>query len=237
MAKNTNDKEKTKSIHEGHRQRVKNRFLKEGLDSFEDHEVLEMLLFYIIPRRDTNEIAHELLNRFGSFDGVISAKPKELHKVKHISEGASIFLNFIGQLKARTMVRPKKKILHDIEDAGEFCCELLKEYTEERLLLISLNGEMKVEHVDTVSKGDFSSTKVDIRKIVELALGNNAVSVILAHNHPGDAPHPSDSDLISTGHIMRVLEGMGIQFTDHIICSDDKFVSMSQRGMLDLAGD
>lgn len=235
MKEFTQDKEK--ALHKGHRQRVKKRFLKEGLDSFAEHEILELLLFYVIPQKDTNEIAHELLARFGSLDNVLSAKPHELCKVKYIKEEAATFLCFMGQLKGRIAVRPKRKILRDIEEAGEFCCELLKEYTEERLILISLNGKMDVLCVDTISKGDFSSTKVDIRKIVELALERRAVSVILAHNHPGDTPHPSDNDLISTGHIMSVLEGLGIEFTDHIVCSGDKFVSMSQRGMLDLAGD
>ncbi len=230
-------KEKDKAIHKGHRQRVKKRFLKEGLDSFAEHEVLELLLFYAIPQKDTNEIAHELLEKFGSLDNVLSAKVHELCKVKHIKEEVATFLNFIGQLRGRIAVRTKKKNIRDIDEAGEFCCELLKEYTEERLILISLNGKMDVLGVDTISKGDFSSTVVNIRKIVEIALERRAISVILTHNHPGDTVHPSDSDLTSTGHIMRVLEGMGIQFTDHIICSGDKFVSMSQRGMLDLAGD
>lgn len=230
-------KDKEKNIHKGHRKRVKDRFLKEGLDTFKEHEVLEFLLFYTIPQKNTNTIAHELINKFGSLDNVLSAKVHELKKVKNIKDEAAIFLNFIGQLKSRVASRPKNRHLSDIDDAGEFCCELLKEYTEERLLLISLNAKMNVLNVDTISKGDFSSTTVDIRRIVELALERKAVSVILAHNHPNDTAHPSDTDLHATGRIMRVLEGLGIEVTDHIVCSGDKFVSMAQRGMLDLVED
>ncbi len=228
------DKKTDNNIHEGHRQRIINKFLENGVNAFEDHELLEILMYFVHRRRDTNELGHVLLNEFRSMDGVFSAKYDELLKVNGIGPKGALLISFIGQIRNRIGQKPLKGTsLPSIEATGKYCCSLLKDLAAERLILICLNASRNVIAVDTISNGDFGATAVDIRRIVELALKHNAVGVILAHNHPGDTVHPSMSDVAATGQIIAVLEGMNISVIDHIICSGDDYSSMAMRGVID----
>ena len=222
------------NIHEGHRERMRTRFKEKGISYLEDHEILELLLYYVYARKDTNNIGHALLRKFGSLEKVFAASEEELLEVEGIGDRASVLIELIGQLVNRVHHKPipKGKILDDYEKAGQYCMDYFRGLEVEKLILISMDAKNKIINTDVISEGDHSASVVDIRKILRLALKNKAVSVLLAHNHPWDSPNPSDSDIIITGKIVDVLEGIDISVADHIICGDKYYVSMDQRGFI-----
>ena len=222
------------SIHKDHRQRVKARLASEGLDSFNEHQVLELLLFYAIPRRDTNEIAHNLINRFGSLSQVIDAPVKELIKVDGISENTAIFISLIKQLERYYHVNRalETSILKSIEDCGAYLVPFFSGRNHEVVFLLSLDAKCKVLSCRMVEEGSVNSAGISIRKIVDMALTENATSVILAHNHPSGIALPSDEDKIVTYKIAEALRYVDVTLIDHIVVADDDYISMVQSGLL-----
>ena len=221
------------SIHDGHRQRLKTRFREEGLDHFEEHEVLELLLYYTIPRRDTNPIAHELMNRFGSLSQVLDARPEELAKVDGMGDAAATFLSLITSvgryyLVNRTML---ETILPTLDKCGQYLVPFFHGRRNEMVYILCLDAKCKVLCCKEMGEGSVNSAGVPIRRIVETALGVNATSVILAHNHPSGFAFPSDEDVLTTRRVALALDAVEIQLVDHIIVSDDDFVSLAQSGL------
>ena len=221
------------SIHDGHRQRLKTRFREEGLDHFEEHEVLELLLYYTIPRRDTNPIAHELMNRFGSLSQVLDARSEELAKVDGMGDAAATFLSLITAvgryyLVNRTML---ETILPTLDKCGQYLVPFFHGRRNEMVYILCLDAKCKVLCCKEMGEGSVNSAGVPIRRIVETALGVNATSVILAHNHPSGFAFPSDEDVLTTRRVALALDAVEIQLVDHIIVSDDDFVSLAQSGL------
>jgi len=229
-----NKDSEAKNIHSGHRERVRKRFLKDGISSFSDYQILEMLMFYVHKRKDTNEIGHNLINEFGSLENVFSATFDELCTVDGVGESGAVLIRLIGQLFNRVNARPIETgtYLSSTEITGQYLIDYFKNLSVERFVLISMNCERKILGVDIISEGDHSATAVDIRKIVNIAMKRKATVVLLAHNHPGDSTNPSDSDIVVTGKIINVLEGLDIMVADHIICNDTSFSSLEERGFL-----
>ena len=221
------------SIHDGHRQRLKTRFREEGLDHFEEHQVLELLLYYTIPRRDTNPIAHELLNKFGSLAQVLEARPEELAKVPGMGDSAATFLSLITAvgryyLVNRTM---QETILPSIEKCGQYLLPFFYGRRNETVFILCLDAKCKVLCCKEMGEGSVNSAGVPIRRIVETALGANATSVILAHNHPSGFALPSGEDVQTTKRVAVALDAVEIQLVDHIVVADDDFVSLAQSGL------
>ena len=227
-------KKKEENIHAGHRERMYSKFMKNGISAFEDHEILEFLLFYVEKRKDTNKTGHALIKEFGSLEKVFSATVDELTRVLSVGEKGAMLLSMIGQLNHRINCKPIKKgtYLNTSQLLGKYCIDYFKNLSTERLVLISMTCDHMVIDVDVISNGDHSATSVDIRKILNTALKRKAAMVVLAHNHPGDSPNPSDSDIIISRKIINVLEGIDILVADHIICNDTTFVSLDERGFL-----
>ena len=198
-------KKKEENLHAGHRERVRARFLKNGISDFEDYQILEFLLFYVYSRKDTNEIGHALIREFGSLSNVFAATTDELTKVPGVGEKGAALISMIGQLNHRLSFKPIKggTYLHTCDILGQYCIDYFKNLNTERLILISMNCEHKVLGVDVISDGDHSATVVDIRKILNIALKRKATTVALAHNHPGDSPNPSDSDIVISKKIIK----------------------------------
>ena len=221
------------SIHEGHRQRLKDRFLNEGLDHFQEHEVLELLLFYCIPRKDTNEIAHALLERFGSLSQTVEAPVEELKKVSGMGESAATFLTLLGAFDRYYQVNKSAniKILQTIEECGAYFVPKFVGRRNETVLLLCLDAKCKVLCCKEVGEGSVNSAAVPIRRIVEMALGANATSVVLAHNHPSGVAIPSGEDVQTTKRLATALASVDIELVDHIIVADEDFVSIAQSGM------
>ena len=220
------------SIHDGHRERLKKRFREEGLDSFSEHQILELLLFYIIPRRDTNPIAHGLLERFGSLYQVLEAPVEELEKVEGIGPNAALLLNLITGVARMYMVNraEKQKILRSIDACGEYLKAFFVGRRVEMVYLLCLDAKCKVLGCRKVGEGSVNSANVPTRRIVEIALGLNATSVVLAHNHPSGVALPSGEDVTTTQRVAAALSAVDVQLVDHIIVADDDFVSLVSSG-------
>lgn len=221
------------AIHDGHRQRLKDRFRAEGLDNFEEHEVLELLLFYCIPRKDTNPIAHELIRRFGSLSQVLEAQPEDLAEVPGMGDSAATFLSLttaVGRyyLVNRTM---QTEILRTVDECGAYLVPFFYGRRNETVFMLCLDAKCKVLCCKKVGEGSVNSAGVPIRTIVQMALAANATSVVLAHNHPSGIALPSGEDIQATRQVAAALDTVEITLVDHIIVSDEDFVSTAQSGL------
>lgn len=220
------------SVHNGHRDRMRQRFLQEGLDGFTDIQVLELLLFYCISRKDTNPIAHALLEQFGSLSQVLEAPVEELCKVEGIGENAAVFLQLVTQVGRYYLTDrvSKIKVLPTLESCAEYMRPLFFGRKVEMVYLLCLDAKCKVLCCRKMAEGSVNSTGISVRKIVEMALAANASSVVLAHNHPGGLAIPSSEDVAVTRRVVAALQAVEIHFIDHIVVADDDYVSMVQSG-------
>ena len=218
------------SIHEGHRQRLKNRFRREGLDNFDELYVLELLLFYCIPRKDTNPIAHRLLDRFGSLTAVLEASPEELERVEGINISASTFLSLITQVGRYYQVRRAEPgdILRTSDQCGNYLMPYFFGRDTETVFMLCLDAKCKVICCKKVGEGNVNSANIPIRRVVEMALSANATSVVLAHNHPSGLALPSADDVQTTLRVSAALETVEITLADHIVVCGDDYISMAQ---------
>jgi len=221
-------------MHEGHRIRLKKRFLEEGLDSFEDHQILELLLFFAIPRKDTNELAHTLIQKYGSLSKVFEADPKELATTPGLGENSAILLSLIPSL-ARIYFKDrwgKRPNLDSTAKAGEYILTLFAGRSYEVFFVICLDAQHNVIYPALVHEGTIDQAQIYPRLIVETALRHKAHSVILAHNHPGGSPVPSPQDIEVTKKIRLALESISIPVLDHIIAAGEEYVSCMEKGLL-----
>lgn len=222
-------------LHTGHRKRLRMRFLKEGLDSFEDHQVLELLLFQAVPRRDTNPLAHKLIKRFGSLSAVLEADPKDLASVEGVGENAAAFLSMIPHVTRRYLhdrVKHSRKPLNSSESAAEYLVPLMAGRSEEVFYLICLDSQLKVLYPALISEGTVKDALVHPRHVAEAAVRHKAASVILAHNHPAGSAKPSVHDHKLTRSLVQALGGIHVQVVDHIIVAGEQIYSFSREGTL-----
>ena len=220
------------NLHEGHRKRMKERFIKSGLDDFAPHNILELLLFYSIPRGDTNPVAHRLIDTFGSLSGVFDATPEELAKVDGVGENSAILISMIPQI-ARKYLEDKAdtaNIVGGCSDIGAFLLPKFVGRTNEALMMVSIDNKNKIISCSVVAEGTVDSAKVSRRKIMEEAMKVKATRVILAHNHPCGVAAPSSEDVVMTKEIGRLFAQVGIELVDHIIVANDDYVSMAASG-------
>ena len=222
------------NVHEGHRERKKRQFLENGLDAFQEHEVLELLLYYAIPRRDTNPIAHALLKKFGSLDAVFAAPVEELKRVEGVGENAAALIHLILPLyrRIRISAAEEETILNSVENVGAFFVGRFAGERTESMYQACLDAKGKLLNVQKISSGDVNFVHADIRGIVQNALLSRASAVVLAHNHPSGVALPSDADNAVTLQIREVLQSVGVVLFDHVIVADDDFVSLRQNGLL-----
>ena len=215
-------------LHSGHRERLRQRFLREGLRDFEPHHTMELLLFYGIPRRDTNEIAHRLLDTFGSIPGVLMASYEELVKVPGITANAAALIRLTGELVREYYdgQLPKDMILDTPEKIGKYILPKFIGERNEKVLLVCLDNKCKVLQCSFVSEGSVSATEINVRRILEQAINSHATAVVIAHNHPSGFALPSVEDQTSTRSIAFTLDAAGIQLVDHLVVAEDDYVSM-----------
>ena len=220
-------------LHDGHRQRAKERYRQMGADALADHELLELALFYAIPRQDTNETAHRLLKRFRSLQGVLQAAPEELEQVEGVGKNAALLLRLMADISQRARITSlPEKILNTPDRTGAYFMELLTGQKRELLYEVCLDGKGKLLTCRCIGKGTVSASPVHVRQVVENALYAGASTVILAHNHPSGVALPSDADVLVTHRIQEALAPLGIRLADHIIVADNDYVSMAESGFL-----
>lgn len=222
------------TIHSGHRDRLRQQFLRSGLDSMSDVQSLELLLFYAIARRDTNPVAHRLLDRFGSLSAVLEAPVDELRMVEGIGESAAVLLSLVPQMARRHMIDRVKceTIIDTTEKAGQYLLPFFHGEREEVVYILCLDAKCKVLDCRMLFRGGVNTAGVSVRKIVEVALTHNATSIVLAHNHVSGIALPSAEDIHTTKQIHMALDAVGILLADHIVVADDDFVSMADNGTL-----
>ena len=226
---------KTPELHQKHRERVRSRFLKEGFSSFEDHEVLELLLFYAIPRADTNPLAHKLINEFKTANSLYNAPIEQICKKGGVSEKTAVLIKMIPELARHynSLAARDIKYISTSQEAGEYVCSMIGRETNEVFAVICLNTQRKIIAFEIIDEGTVSQANIHPRKVVECALRHNASSVILAHNHPSAGAYASENDRLLTSQLCKVLEGIDIEVTDHIIAaSHEKFISMADSGLM-----
>ncbi|MGN0791850.1 MAG: RadC family protein [Christensenellales bacterium] len=218
--------------HSGHRRRLRETYIEQGPESIHDHQLLELLLTYAIPRQDTNPLAHRLLGKegFGSLEALFAADVHEIAKVKGVGESAAILLSLIGSLNRRTAAQKVRGTrLNTPYAAMEYCKSLPFRGNNESMYIISLDKSYRVLHADRISSGTPGEVTMYPRTVVETVLRRGAEKVMLCHNHPSGDLRPSQEDLNTTSLIIGALTPIGIVLNDHIIVGGGCAYSMSQQ--------
>ncbi len=221
------------NLHKGHRQRMIKRYLDHGMDTFQDHEILEILLYSCYTRRNTNDIAHELIRRFGSLDGVMAADYEDLMEVEGVGHHAASTLCFIKDFARRHSHEDfTGLVLRDTDVVMKFCKDLLRESRIEVLHVLLLDDAHALIREFQLSRGVTHAVQFDLKTIVEKAIKAQCSNVILVHNHPNGAALASAVDVASTRRAAITLKGVGIELLDHIIVCEHETFSMRQARML-----
>lgn len=217
-------------MHEKHRQRVRKRVRQEGIAHLSDHNVLELLLFFAIPRADTNALAHRLIETFGSLSAVMDAPYEELVRVEGIGEAAATLLMLLPQLTRRYLGdqgRPGQ-LLGSIDEIKEYAINQFIGETKEIVYLLCLDGRCKYINCCRLAEGSMTAANLDARHIMETALRNKASSVALMHNHPNGVAAPSYSDVEATRRVVNLLATVNIRLVDHQIVAQREVFSMAE---------
>jgi DNA repair protein RadC len=223
------------TIHKDHRRRVKERFLGEGLDHFDEVHALEILLFYSIPQGDVNPLAHKLLDHFGSLHQVLKAPPEQLMTVKGVGEHTAILLGLVKGLSQKYLIDYDEKHIQllTLESCGKYLMDRFVGRRDEAVMLLCLDAKRAPLACRIVSEGSVNSAEISVRKVVEAALAVNATTVVLAHNHPSGIAIPSAEDIVTTRRIALALNAVGITLDDHVVVADRDYVSLFRSGYYD----
>ena len=222
------------SVHEGHRERMRRQMKTSGMDSLSDVQVLEVALYYAIARRDTNEIAHALLRRFGSLSGVLEAPRAELLKIDGVGESAADLLLLFIQMERRHLMdrAGRETILDTTYKCAQYLMPRFIGEQEEVVYLLCLDAKCKALDCSLIHRGAVNMTAISVRKIVKAALDHNATSVVVAHNHPSGLALPSSEDRATTLALKAALDAVDVVLVDHVIVADEDFVSLADDGLL-----
>ncbi|MBQ8449141.1 MAG: RadC family protein [Clostridia bacterium] len=218
-------------MHEHHRKRMKERFLREGIENFEPHNVLELLLFYSIPQKDTNEIAHRLIERFGSISAVFDAPYSELIKIDGIKEHSATLIKLVPALSQRYMSEAfslSGTILPTMKDVGKYFVAKYIGATNEIVYLLLMDNKYKVIDCVKIFEGSVNSAAITMRKLIEAAISSGAAFAVLAHNHPNGLAIPSGEDINTTREAKRALELIGVSFLGHILVAGNKYTDITK---------
>ena len=211
--------------HKDHRSRLKNLFLNDGLKSMADHNVLELLLFFSIPQKDTNEIAHALLDKFGSLSAVFDADFEELCTVPGISSHSATLIKLIPQIATSYSLDKisEGSDFSDLDYVGRYLVQYFMSKTNECVVVIFLDNKNSLLHISEINEGVVSMTNVNTRKIAEQAFLYNASGFILAHNHPKGRAKASKQDVGFTVDLMHTFEKFQINLIEHIVVAGNKY--------------
>lgn len=222
--------QKVKSIHAGHRERIRERARREGLAAFSEHEVLELLLTYAIPQKDVNPLAHELVARFGSLANVLEADESELLRVCGMGRNAALLLSLMPQIMRyyQTNAQGEKPVVMNLKQAYAYCAPLFLGARQEHLYMICLNKAGHVLHVALLHTGTIDQVALYPRIVVQTALRHDAHAVLLAHNHPSGILTPSFADGKATEDVTNALNSLEIMLVDHLIFAGPQAYSMTR---------
>ena len=223
------------NLHEGHRKRLKEKYLSDA-NSLADHELLETLLFYAIPRKDTNEVAIKMIKTFGTLSALCEADPKDVATACKVNLNVALLISLVSRISKRNESKKANNNraikINTPENAGKHAIELFRGAKYEQFYLICLNSQKWMTNSALVQEGTINEVAVYTRLIVELALRHEAHSVILSHNHPGGSLTPSKEDIDITRAIEAALETINIIVNDHIIVAGNQYVSLKQHNYI-----
>ncbi len=222
------------NIHQGHRQRLRDRFLSAGLESFAEHEILELLLYFAIPYKDLNPLAHRLIERHGSLSAVLDADIDTLLLTEGVGPNAAFLLNLIPDLLRyyRIAKLNPSYTFYDLKNIQEYAYTLFFGINHEILYLICLNQHNSIIKVEKIEEGGIDTVNTELRRIIMAALHNKSSNIILLHNHPSGNLKPSADDILLTNHLAHILSSLGIGFLDHLIIAGEESLSFRDKGLL-----
>lgn len=211
------------SIHGGHRERLKDRFLNEGLDGFEEHNILEILLFYAVPQKDTNELAHALLARFGSLSAVFSAEEEELMQVEGVAKHTACYLRMYSDLiDAYLDDRQENALIVSVRNIVDHVVRLLAVSEVECLVICFIDNKETMISRYYILEGYVSPELLDTKSIIRMVLGTNATHAVLARNYLQKKPAFGKKDFVILGKVSDALRKVGIGLYDYIITGRDR---------------
>ena len=215
-------------IHKGHRQRMRRKFADFGAIVFDTYELLEMLLYYTVPVRDTNPIAKRLLQRFGSLDGVLSASPEELREVDGVGEKTAEFIHTAGLslsvFSSYGANSGEASLFENYDYAGKYVSDYLCERLESEQILLTFDNDMKLLGIDEIYSCDYSSAAVKSDKFMDAALKRGATVAIIAHNHPYGPLCPTEGDRATNSMIQTALSNVGVLLAEHYVVCGNRYV-------------
>ena len=219
---------------EGHRERLRERMLKEGLGSFQDHEVLELLLFQYIPRKDTNKIAHDLLDQFGSIYNILNAPPEQLMTVDGVSKMTACNLSMLKEVLQRyTRGQASRKKFAGVQSMIDFAKLLIANCYVEQLVFVFVDNTTTYLHHEIYTSNDTQRVTIDVKKIVATAVRVGATGVVVAHCHPNGELEPSEADIKFTRNLFFALGSLDVLILDHVIFNGgNNYFSMYDRGIM-----
>lgn len=235
------EEEKTKNNAKGHRERVRKKFLENGFNGLEDYEVLELLLFYVIPRKDTKAIAKELIKKFKTLANVLKADTLELKTVNGLGDVAITFLKMMGalpekiyedKLKNQKLIKDDKNKISDKEVLLSFLRNKIGYEDVEKFYVIYLSSSNEVIAFEESSSGTLDRSSIYPREIYKRVIMENAKSIIIAHNHPSGNTCPSKCDIDITNEIAKGLKNFGALLLEHIIITRDSYFSFLEEGLI-----
>ena len=220
---------------EGHRQRLRERFLASGLDGFHDYEVIELLLTLAMPRKDCKDAAKEALLRYKTLQGVLEASPRELGRVTGIGPKNLFGIKLIKAVADRYL---KKKLIHkdainDSKALFDYLYHSIGDKNREFFKVIFLDSKNQVIAADTLSEGTLTASSVYPREVIQKALSHDAAALIFAHNHPSGDPKPSSEDVAITRQLVFACKVMGLVAHEHIVIGDNRYYSFADQGYIE----
>ena len=216
-----------KNVHSGHRKRMRESFLKRDFNSLHEHEILEILLFYAHPRNDTNDLAHRLINAFGSLEGVLSAPYEELIKIDGVGESAAVLMVLFSRLAVRYVasIDNGDEYMIDDEIVKKIVVRLSNE-PKEKVVAVLLDKKKKILNVVEIASGGIDDAAFKVRALLEPVIRCGATRVVLAHNHPQGFAVPSMADVEATIGVRKALHPVEVSLDDHIIVAGKDWFSM-----------
>jgi DNA repair protein RadC len=219
---------------EGHRQRLRERFINSGLDGFHDYEVIELLLTLATPRKDCKDAAKAVLARFKTLQGVLEASNHELCEIEGIGPKNSFGLKLIKAVSDRYREKKliKKDPLNNSRELFDYLNHSIRDKTREYFKVIFLDSKNRVISTETHSKGTLTASSVYPREVIYSAIANKAAALIVAHNHPSGDPNPSPDDVAVTRQLVYAGKVMGLAVHEHIIVGDNCYFSFADQGQI-----
>lgn len=222
--------EKDKIGREGHRARMRDAYLHGDMENAPEHNLLELFLSIIIPRKDVKQLSYDLINHFGSIEGVFKASPFELMSINGVGESTAIALSLIEDFYKKISVDRNKRLkrLTTLDECYEYCKNLLSDHKNEEVYIVTLTNTMTVKNYYKVGEGDACRASVDIKNIISYAIKDKTPYILVTHNHPEGSAHPSGEDINFTVRLKDMLETINVRLLDHIIVGEDEIISLKR---------